>query len=44
MKFAFLTLLAIASVGLAACDDTWQGVGQDTEDVGQEIQRSSGNR
>lgn len=42
MKIAFLTLLAIASVGLTACDDTWRGVGRDTSEVGQEIQRSAG--
>ena len=44
MKFAFITLLAIASIGLSACDDTWAGVGRDTQDVGREIQNSSGNR
>lgn len=42
MKIAFLALLAITTIGLSACDDTWRGVGRDTQEVGQEIQRSSG--
>jgi len=37
-----LTLAAIATLGLTACGNTWHGAGQDVENMGEEMQDSSG--
>ena len=43
MKFSLALLLgAIALTSLTACNDTWNGMGKDVEDAGQEVQASSG--
>lgn len=36
--FALVLTLGIASAGLSACTNTWQGAGQDVENMGEEMQ------
>lgn len=43
MKLPLALLLGLLTITtLSACNDTWNGMGRDVEDAGQEVQKSSG--
>lgn len=42
MKFTSLALIALVGLTLSACANTWAGAGQDTQNVGREIEKSAG--
>lgn len=43
MKITSLALIALMGVSLSACANTWAGVGQDTQNVGANIEQSAGS-
>lgn len=41
-KFFILTIALLSVLSVSACGNTWHGAGQDVENVGEEMQDSSG--
>ena len=42
MKLSLALIALLGVVGLSGCANTWAGAGQDTQNVGHEIEKSAG--